>query len=97
MLDTLTASRRHLALLMLGAVISALATNLGLLGLPAGWESAVGALLAWLVAWGTPLIKQYGVGSGTVIPGEVVVSRGEVDPVEDFDPNAYAGDAPEDH
>jgi hypothetical protein len=77
MLDKLSPATRHLALLALAAVLSFLATNINMLGLPEGVKAAAGPALAWLIAWVTPLTKQYGAGS--VVPGEV-------DPVEDFDP-----------
>lgn len=89
MLDKLTAAQRHLALLALGGLLSFLATNLELLGLPDGVKAAAGPILAWLIALLTPLTRQYGAGS---------TEAGTVDPVEDFDPAST--DAPavtEDH
>ena len=89
MLDKLTAAQRHLALLALGGLLSFLATNLELLGLPDGVKAAAGPILAWLIALLTPFTRQYGAGS--TVPGEV-------DPVEDFDPaSTDAGLVIEDH
>lgn len=87
MLDNLSPAMRHLALLALAAVLSFLATNIDLLGMPGGVRAVAGPLLTAALAALTPLTRQYGVGS--VIPGEV-------DPVEGFDPNS-TGMVIEDH
>lgn len=55
---------RHLALLVLGALLSwASADLIPVLSGQSGWVGAVGAVLTVLIAILTPLTRQYGVGS----------------------------------
>ena len=70
MLDNLSPAMRHLALLALAGVLSFLATNIDLLGLPGGVAGVVGPLLTAVLAALTPLTRQYGVGSAPADPEE---------------------------
>ena len=63
MLDALSPEARHLALLLLGALLA-----WGTATVPAlGWDpllaSLAGAFLTAALAWFTPLTRQYGIGS----------------------------------
>jgi hypothetical protein len=62
MLDRLTAEQRHLALLLIGAALAWLSTELPGLDVDPLAASLIGALSTALLAYLTPLTKQYGVG-----------------------------------
>jgi hypothetical protein len=62
MLDRLTAEQRHLALLLIGAALAWLSTELPGLDVDPLAASLIGALATAALAYLTPLTKQYGVG-----------------------------------
>ncbi|CAB4185963.1 hypothetical protein UFOVP1504_13 [uncultured Caudovirales phage] len=62
MLDRLTAEQRHLALLLIGAALAWLSTELPGLDVDPLSASLIGALATAALAYLTPLTKQYGVG-----------------------------------
>lgn len=55
---------RHLLLLVLAALLTGLAEILPSLNLPATLLPFLGATITYALAWVTPLITSYGVGSG---------------------------------
>lgn len=61
MLDRLSPEQRHLALLLIGALIAWASTELPMHVSPLA-ASLIGALGAALTAYITPLTRQYGVG-----------------------------------
>jgi hypothetical protein len=64
MLDKLKPALRHLALLAIAAVLTVVGNDvIPALKDQAGIASVVGALLTLLIAYVTPLTRQYGVGS----------------------------------
>ena len=62
MLDRLKPEQRHLALLLIGAALAWLSTELPGLELDPLAASLIGALTTAALAYLTPLTKQYGVG-----------------------------------
>lgn len=62
MLDRLTPEQRHLALLLIGAALAWLSTELPGLDVDPLAASLIGALATAALAYLTPLTKQYGVG-----------------------------------
>jgi hypothetical protein len=62
MLDRLPALLRHAALVALAAVLGVAVEALPSLDLDPVLASIVGAVLTLLVAWVTPLTRQYGIG-----------------------------------
>lgn len=64
MLDTLPPVVRHLVLMLAAGLLSWASTDLVplLQGQP-GWGAVAGAVLTALIAYVTPLTRQYGIGS----------------------------------
>jgi hypothetical protein len=62
MLDKLSAEQRHLALLLIGAALAWLSTNIPNLDVDPLGASLIGALATAALAYVTPLTRQYGVG-----------------------------------
>ena len=62
MLDKLSAEQRHLALLLIGAALAWLSTNIPNLDVDPLGASLIGALATAALAYVTPLTRQYGMG-----------------------------------
>jgi hypothetical protein len=63
MLDKLSAENRHLALILIVVALSWAAAAIPALNLDPLWAPLAGGVVTALLAYFTPLTKQYGVGS----------------------------------
>jgi len=63
MLDKLSAENRHLALILIVVALTWLAASIPALNLDPLWAPLAGGVVTALLAYFTPLTKQYGVGS----------------------------------
>lgn len=63
MLDKLPAPVRHAALVLLAALLTWLGESVPALDLPPVAATVLGSVVALALAWLTPLVRQYGVGS----------------------------------
>jgi hypothetical protein len=78
MLDRLTPAQRHGVLLAIAGALGFLMTNIDLFGLPDSVKAIVAPAVAFLLAFVTPLTKQYGAASNEEDPGDPALVEGEV-------------------
>ena len=62
MLDKIAPAYRHLILMLVAALLGWASDNVANLGLPPLIASLAGVLVAAVIAWFTPLTRQYGIG-----------------------------------
>ena len=62
-MGNLPAPVRHLILVVIAAILTAVGTNVDAFGLPDSYVPFVSALVTYGLAWVTPLVQSYGVGS----------------------------------
>ena len=63
MLDKLSAENRHIVLILIVVVLTWAAATIPALNLDPIWAPLAGGVVAALLAYFTPLTRQYGVGS----------------------------------
>jgi hypothetical protein len=63
MLDKLSAENRHIILILIVVVLTWAAATIPALGLDPIWAPLAGGVITALLAYFTPLTRQYGVGS----------------------------------
>ena len=63
MLDKLSAENRHIVLILIVVVLTWAAATIPALNLDPLWASLAGGVVTALLAYFTPLTRQYGVGS----------------------------------
>ena len=63
MLDKLSPEARHLALLLIAALLAWATATIPALGWHPALASLAGAFITAGIAWATPLTRQYGVGA----------------------------------
>ncbi len=84
MLDTLKPFARHLVLVVVAALLTAVGENIDGLNLPTVWVPIVGAVVTMGLAWATPLTRQYGVGSNLDTIDVAEVGDVVADPTENL-------------